>query len=171
MLGNELSGHKRGSVYWVSFIKHVLHIWLCWLLYRLLPLWKVLLSLLAHLHDLFYVAFIFVIELESLLNTCWLLSLLVSSGQQPRQVSLTPSCHHCMAQDRMGHLHCPGFGEGLGARQPFWLIHACVTNIWVVMGWEYLSALTIILSLVCRNSSHLASMWSTGWSRPLNSKP
>lgn len=26
MLGNELSGQKRGSIYWASFIKHVLHI-------------------------------------------------------------------------------------------------------------------------------------------------
>lgn len=92
-----------------------------------------------------------------------------SAAQASFTNSFLPSL--CMAQDRMGHLHCPGFGEGLGARQPFWLIHACVTNLWVVMGWEYLSALTIIPSLVCRNSSHLASMWSTGWSRPLNSKP
>ena len=109
MLGNELSGQKRDSIYWASFIKHVLeilHEHLFSRQYSWCGHWKVVVMLasvsapptlkgslvsLAHLHVLFYVAFIFVVELESLLNTCWLLSLLVSSGEQPRKASLTPS--------------------------------------------------------------------------------
>lgn len=178
MLGNELSGQKRGSIYWASFIKHVLeilHEHLFSRQYSWCGHWKVVVMLasvlapptpkgslvsLAHLHVLFYVTFIFVVELESLLNTCWLLSLLVSSGEQPRKASLTNSFPaitvHGSGQE--GTPALPRIWWRTWSKAALWLIHACVTNLWVVMGWEYLSSLTIIPSLLCRNSSHLASM-------------